>query len=264
MGKKRTTIQTILIVGGVAMGFVSVMTGCGIIAKVKPSSAAQSGMGTPNSSDKAAVASETPAEASAATAATHTGVVSPEPTDSLWRADSALGSLFVSQKAHHVGDIVTIRIVESSSATNQATTATGRNSSIAIETPKFFGAESEVPEGWLFNPLGELSAGFGSDFEGDGATKRSGDLTAYITAKITEVFPNGNLRIMGTREVAINNETQFIHLSGIIRSRDISTDNVILSTYIADAKIEYSGDGVVDDRQKPGWLTSFLNKIWPF
>ena len=111
---------------------------------------------------------------------------------------------------------------------------------------------------------GNLSAGFGSDFEGEGATNRSGDLTAYITAKITHVLPNGNLKILGNREVAINNEKQFIHMSGIIRSRDISTNNVILSTYIADAKIEYSGKGIIDDRQKPGWLTNFFNKLWPF
>lgn len=184
--------------------------------------------------------------------------------DSLWSSDSAYASLFVSQKAHHVGDIVTIRIVESSSASNQATTSTGRDSSLSISTPNFFGAESEVPQEWLFNPLGQLGASFGSDFDGEGATRRSGDLTAYITAKITEVFPNGNLKISGTREVAINNEKQFIHLSGVIRSRDISTNNVILSTYIADAKIEYSGDGVVNDRQKPGWLSNLFNKLWPF
>jgi len=184
--------------------------------------------------------------------------------DSLWETNSEFGSLFVSQKAHHVGDIVTIRIVESSSATNQATTSTGRNSSLSIETPSFFGAESEVPQEWLFNPLGELSAGFGSGFDGEGSTNRSGDLTAYITAKVTAVLPNGNLEILGTREVAINNEKQFIHLSGIIRNRDISTDNVILSNYIADAKIEYSCKGIIDDRQKPGWLSNLFNTLWPF
>jgi flagellar L-ring protein precursor FlgH len=185
-------------------------------------------------------------------------------SDSLWYTNNSLGSLFVSQKAHHVGDIITIHIVESSSATNEATTSTGRDSSISIQTPKFFGAENDVKPEWLFDPLGELSAGFGSGFDGEGSTQRKGDLTAYITAKVTEVLPNGNLKILGTREIAINNEKQFIHISGIIRSRDISTDNIIQSTYIADAKIDYSGTGVINDRQKPGWLTSFLNKIWPF
>lgn len=184
--------------------------------------------------------------------------------DSLWKTDSAFGSLFISQKALHVGDIVTIRIVESSSASNKANTTTERDSSINISTPQFFGAEDEVPSSWLFNPLGNLQAGFGSDFEGDGETNRSGDLTAYITSKITEVLPNGNLKILGVREVTVNNEKQFIHISGIIRSRDISTDNIILSTYIADAKIKYSGKGIIDDRQKPGWLANLFNALWPF
>jgi flagellar L-ring protein precursor FlgH len=154
--------------------------------------------------------------------------------------------------------------VESSSASNKANTTTERDSSINIQTPQFFGAEDEVPSSWLFNPLGNLSAWFGSDFEGDGETNRSGDLTAYITSKITEVLPNGNLRILGVREVTVNNEKQFIHISGVIRSRDISTDNIILSTYIADAKIEYSGKGIIDDRQKPGWLANLFNALWPF
>lgn len=182
---------------------------------------------------------------------------------SLWQQNSDFGTLFVSQKALRVGDIVTIKIVESSSAVNQATTTTGRDSSIGIKTEKFFGLENETAD-WKFNPLGELSANFESDFEGEGATKRSGDLTAYITANVTEVLPNGNLRIEGNREVTINNEKQFIFLSGVIRTKDISPKNEILSTYIADAQIEYSGKGVVNDRQRPGWLTSLLNVVWPF
>jgi flagellar L-ring protein precursor FlgH len=263
--KRHSKKQKIIIFSLIGMVIAGLISGCGTAAREKPSA-------------RGAMAESVPA-GSAADDAAHTQAVDEtdaaffgqmkgppvqESSDSLWRSDSALGSLFVSQKAHHVGDIVTIKIVESSSASNQATTSTGRNSSIGLGTPQFFGAESEVPEEWLFNPLGQLNATFGSGFDGQGATKRSGDLTAYITAKITEVFPNGNLEIFGTREVTINNELQFIHLTGIIRSRDISTDNVVLSTYIADAKIEYNGAGVVDDRQKPGWLTSLLNKIWPF
>jgi flagellar L-ring protein precursor FlgH len=69
---------------------------------------------------------------------------------------------------------------------------------------------------------------------------------------------------MGSREVTVNNERQFITLSGIIRTRDISQGNVILSTYISDARIAYSGAGIIDDRQRPGWMTKILNKIWPF
>jgi flagellar L-ring protein precursor FlgH len=77
-------------------------------------------------------------------------------------------------------------------------------------------------------------------------------------------MPNGNLKIVGTREVMVNNENQLIILSGIIRPRDISDENVITSTFISDAKIAYSGSGIVDDRQRPGWLANLLNNVWPF
>ena len=247
--------------GVLALGL---LLGCGAVVKEQPTALDQPKPVAAVSNPVSERPVETSDDAVLATSQPLMTPQNPKNPDSLWETNSEFGSLFVSQKAHHVGDIVTIRIVESSSASNQATTSTGRDSTLSIQTPSFFGAETEVPQEWLFNPLGELSAGFGSGFDGDGSTNRSGDLTAYITAKITEVLPNGNLQILGTREVAINNEKQFIHLSGVIRSRDISTNNVILSTYIADAKIEYSGKGVIDDRQKPGWLTNLFNKFWPF
>jgi flagellar L-ring protein precursor FlgH len=70
--------------------------------------------------------------------------------------------------------------------------------------------------------------------------------------------------IQGNREVRVNNENQIITLTGMVRPRDISSENIILSTYIADAQISYSGSGVVNDRQKPGWLARLLDVIWPF
>lgn len=206
---------------------------------------------------------EPPTQAEALATLSSTQAAADTPQDSLWQQGSDFGTLFVSQKALRVGDIVTVRIVESSSAVNEATTTTGRDSSIGIKTEKFFGLENETAD-WVFNPFGELGAQFESDFEGDGKTERSGDLTAYITANVTEVLPNGNLRILGNREVTINNEKQFLYLSGVIRTKDISPKNEILSTYIADAQIEYSGKGVINDRQRPGWLTSLLNVVWPF
>jgi len=78
------------------------------------------------------------------------------------------------------------------------------------------------------------------------------------------VLRNGNLHIVGSREVLVNHETQMIILSGVIRPRDINDDNVILSTFVSDAKIAYSGSGIVNDRQRPGWLANLLNSVWPF
>ena len=184
---------------------------------------------------------------------------------SLWQDDAPLISMFADQKARTVGDIVTIKITESSAATNKASTATDRSSSLSASVDAFFNAEKSFPADQpFFNPFSKVAGGVQSDFQGNGTTKRSGDLNAYITALVTQVLPNGNLVVTGSREVLINSENQIIQLTGVVRPRDISADNQVLSTYVADARIAYSGTGIVNDRQKPGWLSSIVMKVWPF
>jgi flagellar L-ring protein FlgH len=189
----------------------------------------------------------------------------PPQTGSLWTEQSDFGNLFTNPKARRIGDILTVRIVESSSATNKASTQTGRSSSVSAGVDGFFGLENKYSANSpFFNPFGKVGGGVESDFDGSGTTKRSGDLTATITARVIEILPNGNLIVMGSREVMVNREKQQITLSGIVRPRDISAENVVLSNYIADAKISYSGSGVINDRQRPGWLARALDAIWPF
>jgi len=194
---------------------------------------------------------------------------------SLWQARSSFNGLFIDTKARNIGDIVTVEIDESAQASNKANTATERSSGLEAGIEKLFGVEGwwqdeilpEVGGKWpKINPFGNPSVkGYlKSDFEGDGETSRSGNLSAFITCRVVDVMGNGNLKIVGTREVMVNHENQLIILSGIIRPRDISDTNVILSTFISDAKIAYSGSGVVDDRQRPGWLANLLNNAWPF
>jgi flagellar L-ring protein FlgH len=209
----------------------------------------------------AAATMQPPAQASAQNMATAAG-----PSDgSLWDDRGALGAMFINAKARHIGDIVTIRIVESSKATNKANTSTDRASSLNAGIDSFFGAEKRFPADQpFFNPFGRISGSMGSEFEGSGTTQRSGDLNAYMTAQIVDMLPNGNLIIEGNREVRVNNENQLITLTGMIRPRDIAANNVVQSTYIADARISYSGRGVVNDRQKPGWMTRVLDVVWPF
>ena len=188
---------------------------------------------------------------------------------SLWQDGGPLSELFINPKARSIGDIVTIKIVESSSASNKATTNTGKTSSLSLGVDNLFGLEdryaptSTVKPHPFFNPFATLQGNVSDSFGGSGTTTRSGDLTAYITARVTKVLPNSNLEIEGTREVTVNSEEQTITLSGIIRPRDISPDNVILSTYIADAKIAYSGSGIINDRQHTGWMVRILDWVWP-
>ena len=195
--------------------------------------------------------------------------------NSLWQASNGLSGLFLDTKARNIGDIVTIQIAESSKATNQANTTTARDSSLSAGIESLFGIENwwqDKALRWLgtdmpkVNPFGAASVkgNMTSDFKGDGTTSRSGDLTAFITCRVTEVLPNGNLRIVGTREILVNHENQVIVLSGVIRPRDIDDQNIIASRFIADAKIAYSGSGIIDDRQRPGWMANLLEAVWPF
>jgi len=184
---------------------------------------------------------------------------------SLWSDQGRLCNLFTTQKARQVGDIVTINIVESSSATNNATTQTGRSSSVSGGLENLFGWEQDyAASDNFFNPFGSIKGGLESTFDGSGSTSRAGKLNAFMTARITEILPNGDYRIVGSRDVTVNNDKQILILSGLVRSKDISADNVVLSTYIADARITYSGAGVIQDKQQPGWAARALDTIWPF
>jgi flagellar L-ring protein precursor FlgH len=190
----------------------------------------------------------------------------PQPTaeGSLWQENGTMGELFVNPKARRVGDIVTIKIVESSKASNNASTSSGRDSSISIGIDKFLGLENNFSSTQGLNPFSKISGGASNKFSGQGGTSRSGDLSAYITTRVIGVLPSGNLAISGSREIIVNNETQLIVVTGVIRPRDISSENVVLSTFISDARIAYSGSGIVNDQQRKGWLANIMDVISPF
>jgi len=177
---------------------------------------------------------------------------------SLWNEDMAFGDLFSDPKARRAGDVITIQIAESSSASNSADTSTDRGSSLSAGISELFGVNTSTLQN--LSVSGEMESGF----EGSGKTSRSGKLDAYITARVVEVMPNRNLKIVGSREIMVNNEKQIMMIYGVVRPRDISDNNVVLSTFVADARIAYSGAGIVDDRQRPGWVANALNTVWPF
>ena len=182
------------------------------------------------------------------------------PTDdmSLWSDEVAYGDLFSDPKARRAGDVITIKIAESSSASNSADTSTDRESSLSAGISELFGMKTSTLQDM------SVSGSITSDFEGSGTTTRSGQLDAYITARVVEVMPNRNLKVIGSREIMVNNEKQIMTIYGVVRPRDISEDNVVLSTFVSDARIAYSGAGIVDDRQRPGWIANALNTVWPF
>ena len=179
---------------------------------------------------------------------------------SLWRENEGL---FTDRRAKDVNDIITVKIVESSKATRKASTSTGRTTEMEGVVDSLFGYENAF-NGNRFNPQAMIGLKGDKSFEGTGSTERSGALTGVVTAIVKEVYPNKMMRIEGRRVVTVNEEDQYIILSGLIRRDDIAADNTVLSTKIAEALIEYSGEGIIAMEQKPGWLSSIVDVVWPF
>jgi len=191
----------------------------------------------------------------------------PKTLGSLWQEENGRAYLYEDMRAMRVGDILTIKIVEKHKGSKSADTAVERDSTIQNSL-------SGGAMGYIGIPglrLGaEAMRGLGIDasaknkFGGKGATNREGTLTGTISVIVTEVLPNGDLRVEGRREVTVNSEKQLMTISGIVRRVDVDTKNTVFSSAIADAKIEYSGLGVLDDVQRPGWLVRVLDWISPW
>lgn len=193
----------------------------------------------------------------------------PKPADgAIWPGDTANNLLFVDAKGKYVGDIVTVIIDEIATSTQSASTDTSKDASLDMSwesllgLPSNLGVQNFLGSGAQFDP--RVKAALARANKGAGKTTREGKLTATVTATITEVFPNGNFAIEGKRSVTINNEEQLMILRGNVRGVDIDFDNTISSRYIANASITYTGEGVVADEQRSGWMTRFLSFVWPF
>jgi flagellar L-ring protein precursor FlgH len=179
--------------------------------------------------------------------------------------------LFEDVKARRVGDLITIILSENTSASKSAKTTTDRATSIDVQSPTLLGATPTfnapgfIP---LDNNRGNtLSATLGStnSFEGEGDSNQSNSLSGSITVTVAEVLPNGNLIVRGEKWLTLNQGEEYIQISGIVRPQDVRTDNTIFSTLVADARIAYSGKGMLANANSPGWLARFFNSpIWPF
>jgi flagellar L-ring protein precursor FlgH len=169
--------------------------------------------------------------------------------------------LYGDVKARHVNDIVTIRVIERTVAQSSADSETNRKSSTALAANNVFGVENHNPN---FPFSNVVTAASNMSFKGDGATTRSGTVSAYISARVRDVLPNGDLVIEGIKEIKVNNERQILSILGVARSKDVGPDNVVLSTSIANMLVQIDGKGIVSDNLNPGWLYKILTKIWPF
>jgi flagellar L-ring protein precursor FlgH len=183
---------------------------------------------------------------------------------SLWPGEQH--SLYADHKARTTGDIVTITISEKASASKVASTDSDRNSSISASIPNLLGIEKSnmLAQNPNIDIATLIKADFANSFKGSGKTVRKEDLVASLTTQVIQVYPNGNLKIRGGKEVRVNDETQVIYLTGIVRPVDILANNTIDSKHVLNARISYTGKGAISDKQEPGWLTRLIDNVWPF
>lgn len=196
---------------------------------------------------------------------TYKGIkAAPEPPKgTIYRGVNSSSSVLSDHRARAIGDIITIVINEKGDASEKAGLTNKRKSNTLAGIPNFFGLENNFYPASI-NPDKFINAGTDNNFEGSGETTRTSILTATITARVVDVLPNGNLAIEGKREVVINDEKREILVQGIVRPRDLDYNNSVPSSMIADAKIIYTGVGMVSEKTKPGWMARMVDAIWPF
>jgi len=163
-------------------------------------------------------------------------------------------TLFSDLRAHAVGDIVTIEIVEVAQASNEMSTQTQKSQENNID------ASGSGPLDFI--PLTGLKSEINNDYSGKGKTTSKGNLKAKMTARIVEVLPNGNFLIEGSRVVDVNGDKQMTILTGVIRPEDITPQNTVYSYNIAEAQISYKGRGPANSGARPGILARIIN--WLF
>ena len=171
---------------------------------------------------------------------------------SLFRSYMA-NSLYSDMTARRVGDIITITLSENTNASKSAGTSTSKDTTVDLDTITGLGGQA-LNIGGQSVQLGVSSS---NDFAGDAATNQSNSLSGNISVTVVEVLPNDNLVIRGEKWLTLNHGDEYIRLTGIIRLSDISPENEVLSTKIANARIQYSGTGSFASAQEKGWLTKF-------
>jgi flagellar L-ring protein precursor FlgH len=165
--------------------------------------------------------------------------------------------LFEDRRARAVGDLLQVIVRESTDARR----ASGNQASRAASADLSMSA-AQVPFARALNgPTMAAESDLG--FQGKGSASANNNFTGTLMVMVTQVLSNGNLVVSGEKQIAIGKEEEFIRFSGIINPADLN-NNSVLSTQVADARLEYRGRGAIDDSTQPGWLSRSLLKVWPF
>ncbi len=174
----------------------------------------------------------------------------------IFQASAGYAALTSGQRAAKIGDMLTIELVERTTATKANSAQTGRDGSIGV-TPPITGPLD-------FIKPSDLNMGGKQSFKGSGTASQSNQLSGEITVVVAAVNANGTMVVRGEKRVTLNRGDEYIRLSGIVRTADISADNRLLSNRVADARITYSGEGELARASKQGWLSRFFSAVSPF
>jgi flagellar L-ring protein FlgH len=181
----------------------------------------------------------------------------PVPTGGIFQA-AAYRPLFEDRKPRYVGDILTVQINEKLNASQTANSSTERKSDFDVGLPGVSGVL-----GRAIKPL-SATATTSNTFDGKGGTTSSNLFTGSITVTVIDVLANGNLHIVGEKQIGIRRNSEVLKFSGVINPEQIQPGNVISSTQVADARLDYRGGGYIEEAQIKGWLSRFFDSFSPF
>ena len=183
----------------------------------------------------------------------------PQQTEgSLYRGEQGL-SLFTDRKALSVGDVITITLNERTVSSKSANVEIDKESNLEFDAGPLLGGTPNIRGSDLGTDLESTR-----EFQGESEADQSNSLQGNISVTVAEVLPNGGLVVRGEKWITINRGAEYIRISGIVRPDDVSPDNTVPSTRLANAQITYSGTGELASSQSMGWLTRFFNSpIWP-
>ncbi|MDO1528341.1 flagellar basal body L-ring protein FlgH [Fulvimonas sp. R45] len=165
--------------------------------------------------------------------------------------------LFSDPRAHRVGDILTIALVESMQASKKASTSTSKKDKAGIDAPVILGHALSVG-----GKAAAIATGADRSFDGSGDSSQSNQLSGSITVTVAQRLANGNLVVRGEKWLTINQGRELVRVAGIVRPQDIGPDNSVPSTRVADARIVYTGRGTLADANRQGWLSRFFSSGW--
>lgn len=189
----------------------------------------------------------------------------PVRANSIWSSQGRTGrSMFADHKATGPGDIITVIVQESAAATSSQSKKSERDSALSDAVQQFIFSAAASGLGTHKGELPASNWSGTSTYSGGGSVNNSQTVTARAAVLITDVLPNGNFVIEGMRVVKFSGETQYVLLRGLVRPDDITSNNTILSSDIADARVEFHTEGTLTEAQKRGWLSKLYEKLRPF